>query len=91
MGRVTTKIRPFDWDSVRKAINQLSSSKLGSGASPTFKSVYVTNNISLGGSQITDFTIEKVADEAARLALDFVTGKICFQIDEGTMWLATSY
>jgi len=51
----------------------------------------ITNNISLGGSQITDFTIEKVADAAARLALDFVTGKLVYQIDEGTAWLATTY
>ena len=90
MGRVTTKIRDHDWDSVRKAINQLMS-KLGSTASPIFKTVSVTNNIDLGGSQITDFTIQRVADETARLALDANLAQLVYQDDIGVVFLYTTY
>lgn len=91
MSRLTTKIRDFDWDSVRKAMNQLSSSKLGSNASPTFKTVTITNNISLSGSELKDFVIEKVADEAARLALDANLAQLVYQDNEGVCFLYTSY
>ena len=91
MSQRTTKIRKDDWRSIEKALNQLGTSKLGTTSSPVYKNVYVTNNVSLQGGQITDWTIQIVADAAARLALTWREGKLCYQQDEGTMWLATTY
>jgi hypothetical protein len=91
MSQRSTKVRTGDWRSIEKALNQLGTSKLGSTSSPTYKNVYVTNNVSLQGGQLTDWTIQIVADAAERLALTWREGKLCYQRDEGTIWLATTY
>lgn len=87
---MTTKIRKGDWKSVEKAIRQLSSSKLGPSATPSFNGITSTNNINISNYQIQNFAVHKVADEAARLALDLVTGKLVYQIDNGYLYLGTT-
>lgn len=57
---------------------------------PTFDGVNVTNNITMNNNMVTDFTVHKVADETARLALDYVTGKLVYQIDTGELYLSTT-
>ena len=90
MARRTTKVRENDWRSIEKAINGLESSLGESAASPTFNGLNVTNNITVNNNQITNFTLHKVADEAARLALTKVTGKLVYQIDNGYAYLCTT-
>ena len=91
MGSRTTKVRKEDWRSIEKAINQLGTSKLGPSASPTYKNVYVTNSVTLQeGATIQGAVIERVADAAARLALDWYPARLCYQEDTGVLFLATT-
>ena len=88
---ITTKIRDGDWESVQKAIRQLQNMKYGVNSSPHFNNVFVSNTIEVSnGAQIQGFTIERVADAAARLALDFYLARMVYQDDEGTLWIATT-
>ena len=88
-GNRVPKVREDDWVSVQKAIRRLNAAASGD-TNVTYRIVTVTNNIVGSGGQIEGFTIQKVADAAARLAIPFITGKMCFQIDEGCFYGATT-
>ena len=91
MAQQTTKVREGDWSSVIKAIRQLKSNA-SPGASPSYNNVFISNDITISnGGQIIGLTIERVADEAARNALEFYLARVCYQDDEGVMYLATDY
>jgi len=91
MASRTTKIRTEDWRSIEKAIRMLAGGKLGTTGSPTFRTVNVTNNINMQGSQLTGFAIERVADRAALEALDFYLARVVYVDSEGTLNLASTY
>ena len=90
MSNRTTKVRTGDWRSIEKAINQLGTSRLGPNASPTYKTINITSDVTMSGSQLKDFALEKVADAAARLALTWYPARVVYQEDEGCAYLATT-
>lgn len=88
----TTKVRKDDWVSVDKAIRRLKSST-GGNSTVNVKNYYVQSVMgggSPGGAELKNFYIEIVDDAAARLALEWFLARLCFQRDEGTLWMATT-
>jgi len=89
----TTKVREGDWVSVDKAIRRLKSST-GGNSTVNVKNYYVTGTMGGqgdGGAELKNVFIEIVADEAARLALEAYVARLCFQRDEGVLFLYSTY
>lgn len=87
---LTTKVRENDWASIQKAVRQLEAS-IGKNSSPEFNTITVTNNINAGGSQVTNFAIQRVADLTALYALEFYLARMAFVDSEGVLFLASDY
>jgi len=92
-GPNTTKIRAGDWISAEKAVRRLRTS-LGGNSTVNVKNYYVTGTMGGqgdGGAELKNVFIEIVADEAERLALEAYVARLCFQRDEGVLFLYSTY
>lgn len=91
-GNRVPKVREEDWISVQKAMRRLNAAASGD-TNVTYRVVNVNTTIQgegAGGAELKNFYIEIVDDAAARLALEWFLARMCFQRDEGTLWLATT-